>query len=244
MSEQKRLANPYPSAELDSAMEALSRYGPGSSRAALIPIDSAVIAALPNPSSRKALEQRLLSILAGAGSHEAIEYICSKLALIGSEASAAALGKLLNVQHLSAPARNALEKIPSSAAGKVLRGAAMEGACLDRVGAIQSLARLRDPAAVPLLRKMLPESDPEVAAAAAFALGAIGTSKAGEALMAFLPHAPVRVRGAVADAVMVCAERLVKDGQLSRAKSLYGAVIAGPFAPHICQAAKNALTSI
>lgn len=244
MSAQKDVLHPFSTAELDSAVESLKTYAAGSSRGSLIPIDSAVMEALSNPPRREALEQQLLGILAGTLSPEAIEYICSKLAFIGSRASTASLGRLLTVERVSTAARNALEKNQSAAAAKVLRNAATRGACVDRVGAIQSLARRRDPSAVPWLRKMLDDSELEVAAAAAYALGEIGSPASGAALKSFLPRVPVQLRGAVADAAMVCAERFIQEGQVSSAKALYSAVASAPCARYVSEAAKKAIDSM
>jgi HEAT repeat protein len=66
------------------------------------------------------------------------------------------------------------------------------------VGVINSIAVRRDPKAVSGLVKKLKDADPEVASAAAVALGRIGGSNAAKALSQSLPGAPAAVSPAIA----------------------------------------------
>ncbi|HRZ94477.1 MAG TPA: glycerol acyltransferase, partial [Candidatus Paceibacterota bacterium] len=56
-------ASPSPAAPADQALSALAAYDLGSSRAALLPLDEAVRAALANPDACRRLESRLLGLL-------------------------------------------------------------------------------------------------------------------------------------------------------------------------------------
>ena len=62
--------------------------------------------------------------------------------------------------------------------------------------------------------------DPQSAAAAAKALGEIGTSEAAKALAAARGKGPAPVQQAVADGTMICADRLVAAGQRSPSRSM------------------------
>ena len=71
------------------------------------------------------------------------------------------------------------------------------------------------------LAKLLRDRDAEVASAAAAALGAIGGSAAARCLRDGLGKTKEPVRAAVADAGLVCAERLLAAGDRQGALALY-----------------------
>ena len=92
---------------------------------------------------------------------------CQQLALVGDASAVPALASLLAHPQLSARARTALEAIPSPAAAEALRGslATLQGELL--AGVVDSLAVLRDVAAVPALIRLAQD-------AASGALAALG----------------------------------------------------------------------
>ena len=57
----------------------------------------------------------------------------------------------------------------------------------------------------------LQDKDAEVASAAAVALGRIGNAAAAKSLRGMLATAPIKVRSAVAEGCVLCAERLQKE---------------------------------
>jgi HEAT repeat protein len=229
------------SAALDHAVAALSAYKPGSPRSLLVPIDEAVVASLAEPSVRSQLEQRLAALLPGQLSNVAKEYICAKLGLIGSPASVSALAQLLGDKDLAHSARAALEAIPCREAVDALLGALPRTSGMNRIGIINSLRARRDPRGVSDLSRLLGDSDPQVASAAAAALGQIGTSAAANALEKVRSNAPEPVQQSVADARLVCAERLLQSGHKPEALAIYKA-LAEPQQPKPIQlAAKRGL---
>jgi HEAT repeat protein len=211
--------------DLNQAFEALSGYGPGSGRAALLPIDQAARASLADTAARQDLERRLLTALQQAGSVAAREYICSKLVLIGSEQCVPAVGELLPHPLLSTAARTVIENLPSSLATKVLRDHLGKVTGLQKAGLICSLGARRDAGSASALEKLLKDEDASIAGAAAGALGEIGTVRAGRALVAFLKRALEPVRAKAAEAVLLCAERLLAAGREADARVLYGALV-------------------
>ncbi len=68
------------------------------------------------------------------------------------------------------------------------------------------------------------DADPEVASAAAVALGQIGGPAAAQTLEASLTAAPAAVRSAVAEGCIRCAERLRAEGNVEPAVRLFDAV--------------------
>jgi HEAT repeat protein len=230
-------------ATLDAAFSALRSYDQGSSRAALLPIDEAVVAALPDPADRLTLETRLLAALSAGGSSVALEYLCAKLTLIGSALAVPALAALLDQPALTTAARNALEAAPHPEATAALRAQLPKLAGLPLLGVVQSLGIRRAAAAVPALAALLASPSPEVSRAAAAALGEIGTPAAAAALRDFSARAPAVVAPALADALLVCAERLLAAGARAAAQSLYQLLATAAQPVHVRLAATRGLTT-
>lgn len=152
---------------------------------------------------------------------------CKLLAIHGSDKAVPALAALLSDEQLASWARIALEVIPGPAADRALREAAahLQGRLL--VGVVNSIGVRRDPQAVGVLIPKLDGSDPEVASAAAVALGRIGGSKASSALVKALSRAPETVRPAVAEGCIRCAEDFRRAGKNAAAVKVYEAVRQG-----------------
>ena len=92
------------------------------------------------------------------------------------------------------------------------------------VGTLNSIGVRRDAASIEILTKYLQDKDPEVASAAAVALGRIGTQAAAKPLRQSLSSAQGAVRSSVAEGCILCAERLHADGKSAEAAELYDAV--------------------
>ncbi len=167
-------------------------------------------------------EEDLIAVLRSDAAEGEKAITCKRLAVHGSAAAVPDLAALLGNPRLASWARIALEAIPGSAADAALRGAAgtLDGLLL--VGAINSIGVRGDAAAVPLLESRLAASDGDVAAAAAGALGRIGTPAAAAALGKAL--AAPATRDAVAQACVVCAEKRLAAGDAAGAVALADAV--------------------
>lgn len=224
-----------------SAIAALGSYDSGSDRAVLLPLDEAVRAALRDETLRRDIEAGLLEALAGGLSHVAGEYVCGKLAIIGSERCVPALATLLRDPVLNAPARTALEAIPGRAAGRALREALprLQGMC--RLGVLQSLATRRDAPSVPLLAALARDSDTTTASAALAALGEIGSTRAAQVLREAAARVPPENAPALCDALLVCARRLASEGNKTEARRLLQTVLDSAPPPHIQVAARRLL---
>jgi HEAT repeat protein len=149
---------------------------------------------------------------------------CKQLAIYGNKDAVPALARLLSDPHLASWARIALEAIPDPAATAALRHAmgGLQGKLL--IGVINSIGVRRDPEAVGGLVKRLKDKDPDVASAAAVALGRIGGAKAAKALNQSLTVAPTAVRPAIAEGCILCAEGFIAQGKSAEAVKLYDAV--------------------
>jgi HEAT repeat protein len=180
--------------------------------------------ALDGPSASPEKEKELLEVLRSDAAKAEKAISCKLLAIHGSSAAVADLAKLLPDPELSSWARIALEAIPGTEADEALRKAAasLEGKLL--VGTLNSIGVRRDIEAVELLTARLQDNDAEVASAAAVALGRVGNAAARKSLRAALADAPAKVRSAVAEGCVLCAERLLADGKSAEAVAIYDEV--------------------
>ena len=184
----------------------------------------ALAGATDRQDSAAAKERELISLLKSNAPAADKALACKHLAVYGSKDAVSALAPLLSDPQLASWARIALEAIPDPAADAALRRAMgkLQGNLL--VGVINSLSVRRDAKAVSGLVKQLKAPDPEVASAAAVALGRIGGAKAAKALNQSLATAPNTVRPAVAEGCILCAEGFVAKGKPAEAVKLYDTV--------------------
>jgi len=204
---------------LEDAFEALKTFDWGSDPQVLKPIDDAIAASYGDAAARRELETKLLDLLQGGTSRAAKDFICRKLTIIGTAASVPVLAGFLADAENSHMARYALERIELPEAAQAMREALPNLSANLKIGVIGSLGVRRDTAAVPVLAKLLTDSDANVARAAAFALGDIRTPEAAKALTSVAVSEGAR--SAVADAVLACAEALLAKGEKAQAIILY-----------------------
>ena len=170
-------------------------------------------------------EQALVAVLRSE-TPEAEKALAFKgLAIHGSPACIGDVASYLGNERLASWARITLEAIPGDDASAALRAAAAGGKLSGRllVGVINSLGVRHDAAAVPLLATRLGDADAAVAAAAAAALGTIGPPAAATLLSKALA-AGIPDRDLVAEACVVCGERLRAAGDAATAVALFQAV--------------------
>jgi HEAT repeat protein len=236
-------AAPVPLPTLEQSFERLKEFKPGTDATFLIPIERAVMEVHGNETARTALERRLVAYLGSSYSSVTRSFVCRQLVLIGSAASVPAVTPLVLDEELSVHARNVLERIPGPESEKALRDSLGQAKGRTRIGVINSVAVRRDAASAPALVKILGE-DPDSAAAAAKALGEIGTSEAAKALAAARGKGPAQVQKAVVDGTLICAERLVADGQRSQAIALLEPLTEASQPAHVRLAARKMLSAV
>lgn len=146
---------------------------------------------------------------------------CKQLAICGTKESVPELAKLLGDKELASWSRIALEAIPDKSADGALVEAAgkLQGRLL--IGTINSIGARKSAAATVVLTKHLKDKNAQVASTAAVALGKIGNDDATKSLRTALKSSPPRIRSAVAEGCILCAERLNKEGKTSEAAALY-----------------------
>ena len=172
----------------------------------------------------EAKEKELLAVLRSDAPAGEKAITCKKLAVYGSSESVPDLAKLLSDPQLSSWSRIALEAIPGKEADAALRkgSESLEGLLL--IGTINSIGVRRDADAVELLTGRVTDKDEEVASAAAVALGRIGNDAATKSLRAALASGPAKVRSAVAEGCVLCAEKRHNEGKSSEAIAIYDEV--------------------
>ena len=178
-------------------------------------------------------EQQLIRTLAEEADGGEKDKACRELRQIGGPASIPVLASLLTDEKLSHMARYALEPMPYAEAGRALREALANSGGEVKVGILNSLGVRGEADAVPALTGQLGDTDEAVAAAAALALGRVGTPAAAEALGDFLTSVRGTLRAAGAEAYLVCAERLVRAGQLGKAATICTELRAEEWPEHI-----------
>jgi len=209
---------------LDQAFEALKTYDWGAERNVLSPINEAVLSTRNDTAARNELESRLVAALKTPISRDAKDFVCRKLMQIGTAASVPTLAELLSVKDLSHMARFALERIPAQEAAQAIRDALPKISGPLKLGMISSLGQRKDSASVPLLAKLLMDTDPAIVRSAALALGSIRTSESAKALSNARPTSP-ETQLAVLDASLSCAEALLAAGNKGDAIAIYKSLL-------------------
>jgi HEAT repeat protein len=177
-----------------------------------------------NNESAREKERKLISILNSDAPPEDKAVPCKQLAIYGSKEAVPALAPLLLDPKLASWARVALEAIPDPAADEALRAAMnkVQGNLL--VGVINSIGVRRDPQAFNGLVKKLKSGESSVVCAAAVALGHIGGEKPAKALLEFLPNSPTETRQAVAEGIILAAEKVLAEGKHKQAGKIYASL--------------------
>jgi len=190
----------------------------------LVVVSTVAVGQTSDSQNPKEREAKLISVLQSDAPSAEKAITCKRLAIYGTEKAVPAIAPLLADKELSSWARIALEAIPGPAADAALREAAgkLQGRLL--VGVINSIGVRRDAQAVDLLAAKLKDADAEVASAAAVALGRIGSDRAAKALEGSLAGAPDKVRSAVAEGCILCAERYLAEQKSAEAVKIYDTV--------------------
>ena len=169
-------------------------------------------------------EAELIAILQSDAALGEKGLACKKLTVYGSSKAVPELAKLLTNEQLASWTRIPLEAIPGPEADAALRTAAetVKGRLL--IGTINSIGVRRDSKAVELLSKFLQDQDADIASAAAVALGRIGDDAATKSLRSVFAASPAKLRSAVAEGLVLCAEKRRLDGRDAESVALYDEV--------------------
>jgi HEAT repeat protein len=206
---------------VEDAWKALPSYQYGQDIAPLLAIDRAVIASMSSAETRAACAARLAALLESDQTTAAArQHICNQLRQAGTAAEVPLMAKLLLREESSEMARHVLQAIPGDESLAALRGATdtLQGKFL--IGVINSLAARKDLASVPKLQALANNEDKDVAAAAVWALGAIGpVDGAGLDVVLKTATGPLPLRLAVP--LLRFAESQASQGKTEQAALIY-----------------------
>jgi hypothetical protein len=177
----------------------------------------------------QAAESKWIEVLNSSAGQKEKADACRELAHVGTAQALSALVKMLPDPDLSHMARYAMETMPGSEVDAALRKALESLKGRQLVGVIASLGVRHDEKADKPLAKFLNNPDPEVANAAARALGSIGTSDAVKSLQEALPSASGLQQLAVCEGLLRAAERTESSRQAQR---IYDSLREVKTAPH------------
>jgi len=215
----------------DQAFDQLKSWDYGQPRKPLAALELYISRATGDPAEKRRVAVRLAAVLADSQVTDAARlFACQNLPLVATDAEVPLLAKLLDDPKNADMARRTLECIPGDASVAAIRAAVprVKGDVL--VGVINSLGARRDGASTATLASLLAGPDLQAAAAAAWALGNIGTADAAAALAKV--QADVKLLPVIRDALLRCAESLAAGGNVAAAEGVYRQVLAGnPAAP-------------
>ena len=208
---------------LSAPYDAIQEYDFGKSRRALATIEEE-IRNVP-PSSFPQIEARLLEALESPKiTFAGRQFICRMLRRVGSAKSVPALAKMLADKDMSHMARFALQFMAAPEAGTALREALPK---LDgdlKIGIIGSIGQRSDREAVPAIAGLIAAGNTNIARAVIESLGRIVGSEAAGALAR--AKVPADLKPARDNAYLMCADKMLADGQASEAVKIYREMIA------------------
>lgn len=208
-------------ASLDKVLKQIATYKFGESRAPLSDLDNLVAASGNVPEFRKEVAAKLAGLLGSDATPDCKQHVCRQLYIIGTAKEVPAIAALLDKPETSDMARYALERMPDPAADKALVSALGDTGGLVQVGVINSLGERRTENAVSKLAKLTSNKDAAVAKAAMAALGKIGNADAAKALAQAKKEAGADFLSAVGDAYLMCADRMLAEGNKEEAAAIY-----------------------
>ncbi len=167
---------------------------------------------------------------------------CKKLAFVGGKEAVQPMAALLDHPELSCYARFGLEPNPDPSVDEALRAWLPKLSGRRKIGVITTIGVRKDAKSLDALTKLIDDSDPEVAGAAAASVGMIGGMQASRALEAALGRTKPPVFPVVARATLLCAENLMPANR-TRALEMYTHLSAETMPGPVRQAAIRVLNA-
>ena len=192
----------------------------------------------PTPLLTKRSEEQLVAVVKSDAPQKDKADACRELAVVGTKEAVTALAAMLADEKLNHIARYALETIPDPSVDEAFRSALDRLNSRPLVGVIGSVGVRRDAKATKALAALLTHADPDVAQAAARALGKIGTADAAKAITTALSGVAEANQLAFCEGLFRCAEALAAKGERMVALETYMGVMAraakGPHQVRAC----------
>lgn len=218
---------------VDQSLSQLKAYKLGDDPQPLRLLEDTVVRSQADSAVRENLLVSFREVLQSETSFGARQFVCRQLALIGTGNEVSALAPLLPNPELSSLARYALARIPGEKVDRALIAALEKTSGREKRGIINTLGNRRSQAAVEPLATMVTGGDREVAGEAAIALGRIGTEQTQGLLKKLSQQAKALDSNVWAEAYLICADRLVSQGNIHAALGGYVEVFASDLPGHI-----------
>ncbi len=200
----------------------LSMIAAGQSWADTDTVDAEIVAAIKaGPAAVKNLEQSAVKTIKSDADALEKDHACRILRVIGTADSVDAVATLLTDEKLSHIARYVLEYMQFPEADAALIAAIGKTTGQVKVGIINSIAMRSNEQNIDTLLPLLEDTDADVAGAAAWALGRIGSPKAVSALSDCYKIASKQMRVPVADGLLNAAAKLIDQGSFQQALAIY-----------------------
>jgi HEAT repeat protein len=165
--------------------------------------------------------EKLIDVLKSDAPRDAKADALRQLAIVGTKDAVPVIAPLLVDEQLSHMARYALEPIADPSVDAALRDALGKAKGRPLVGIIGSLGIRKDVQAIAPLAKFLTDADPDVAQAAARALGRIGGAEAAKAIEAAVAGTPAGNQLAFCEGLFRIADALAAAGQKDAAVAIF-----------------------
>ncbi|MBN2089964.1 HEAT repeat domain-containing protein [candidate division KSB1 bacterium] len=209
------------SAKVSQLLNEIVTYDFGRDRQILSEIADSVKSALQSVEELKQIELSMIKFLESDATYASKQFVCKHLSIMGTEDAVPVLSKMLVEENNSDIARYALERIPGEKVDKALQKALSKTDGKVKIGIINTIGERKDVNAVKALSKLLKNSDEQIASSAAAALGKIADDESIEALAKAEQYSEGKLRRAVLDAYLKCADQLVKNGKRTEADKIY-----------------------
>ena len=206
---------------VDEALANLRNYKFGQDNETLNTIRNAATQSFDNHSVRAHLADGLTEILESDAAYDAKQFACRQLALIGSERHIPALARHLTDEKLSHIALYALVHISGPQVDKALLEALENANGRAGTGIITALGERSAVIAVDKLTELLDSADKDAASESARALGRIATDRAAKTLEKAFAGETGADPIVVADAFLICADRVLARGDKDLAVAIY-----------------------
>ena len=210
----------------DDQLQKIVTYEFGQSREPLTVVADHVREALASPEQRKAVAAQLTALLGADATRDCKQFICRQLAVAGGPDNVPAIAALLESEETADMARYALEPIPGPAAAQALIDALAKTGGKVKVGIINSLGARKCPKSVAALAPLATDADAVVAEVAIAALGKIANDDAVQALAAAKGKVADELEMVLADSYLLCADRMLEQGDAKGAEGIYGEMFA------------------
>jgi len=210
-------------AKLQAAIKAAGTWTFGGDASHVNYIAQEVVQAAKDPEARKAIEKLIIAGLPGAKTAASRDFFCRQLVIVGSEASAPALAKLLGDKESSHMARYALERLPGKAVDQALLDALAKVDDDLKIGMVYSLGRRGCKAAVGPAIKLIGSKNEALAIASLTALSHIDSARGVAAIAKARKSGSAKIKLAATDAYLNCANRSSPAGAAKIYAELLGA---------------------